>query len=300
MLNKYAEALKNSLIECRENEPLSLHSTFSIGGNAKLAVFPKTTEQLIYSVREAISLGRKYSVIGNASNVLFSDLGFDGAVIFTSGCKGTSIEGNLIDAECGASFTHLSALAARNSLSGLEFAYGIPGTVGGAVYMNAGAYGKEVSDVLVSSTMLDTSSGEIKTLHAKDHGFGYRTSIYCQNEALIILSASFELSSGKKNEIRDRMEDLMHQRKEKQPLELPNAGSTFKRPEGYFAGKLIEDAGLKGFSFGGAQISEKHAGFIVNTGGATANDVLRLIEHTKETVLNKFGVELECEIKYID
>lgn len=300
MLNKYAERLKNSSIECRKNEPLSLHSTFLIGGNAGLAVFPKTAEQLVFSVREAIALGQRYSVIGNASNVLFSDSGFDGAVIFTSGCKEISIKGNLITAECGASFTHLSSLAAKNSLSGLEFAYGIPGTVGGAVYMNAGAYGGQISDVLVSSTLLDASSGEIKILSAKDQEFGYRTSIYCKNEDLIILSASLELSAGKETEIRERMEELMRQRKEKQPLELPNAGSTFKRPVGYFAGKLIEDAGLKGFSVGGAQISEKHAGFIVNTGGATANDVLRLIEHTKEAVMNKFGVMLECEIKYID
>ena len=300
MLNKYSETLQKNSVAYKENELLSVHSTFSIGGAAKLAVFPKTLEQLILSVREAYVSGIKYSVIGNASNVLFSDLGFNGVVIFTSGCKGIKIEGTLATAECGASFTHLATLAAKNSLSGLEFAYGIPGTVGGAVYMNAGAYGGQVSDTLVSSLCLDTENGNINTLIAERHRFGYRTSIYAENQNLIVLSASFALSSGKEAEIRSRMEELMAQRREKQPLEFPNAGSTFKRPVGYFAGKLIEDSGLKGFSVGGAQISKKHAGFIVNTGNATASDVLRLIDHTKDTVLKNFGVELECEIKYID
>ena len=292
--------LKNSSVDYKENEPLSVHSTFSIGGCARLAVFPKTLDQIVFSVREAHRMGIKCSVIGNASNVLFSDFGFDGAVIFTSRCKDIKAYETGITAECGASFTHLSTIAAKNSLSGLEFAYGIPGTVGGAVYMNAGAYGCEVSDVLISSLCLDIRSGNISSLSADRHEFGYRTSIYNKGSNLIVLSASFALDRGNATEIRSRMEELMAQRKEKQPLELPNAGSTFKRPEGYFAGKLIEDSGLKGFSVGGAQISKKHAGFIVNTGGATANDVLRLIDHTKETVLKNFGVELECEIKYID
>ena len=299
MYLKYLELLKSKEIKYREQLSLAAYSTFSIGGPAKVAVFPESSEELSFSITSARELGIKHVIIGNGSNLLFADEGFDGAVIFTTGCKRIEINGNIIFAECGASFTRLASFAARHSLTGLEFAYGIPGTVGGAVYMNAGAYGGQVSDVLLSSVCFNSKENTVKTLSASEHEFDYRTSIYDKQKSLTVLGANFKLEDGNGSEINAKMNELMTKRRDKQPLEFPNAGSTFKRPEGHFAGKLIEDSGLKGYTVGGAQVSEKHAGFVINRGGATARDVLELIEHIKVTVFRDFGVMLECEIKYI-
>ena len=299
-IEQLADLLNKQEISVLYNEPLSSHSTFRIGGAAKLAAFPNTVEKLIFTIKAARQSGVKYMVIGNGSNMLFADSGYDGIVIFTAKCNSVNQNENIISAECGASFTKLAITARDVGLSGLEFAYGIPGTVGGAVYMNAGAYGGEVSQILTECCAFDNITGDIVKYDNKSCGFGYRTSIFSRSEMLTVLSASFELISADKTEISVKMDDFISRRREKQPLDFPSAGSVFKRPEGFFAGKLIEDSCLKGYSIGGAQVSEKHAGFIINRGNATAEDVLRLIAYIRETVFRNFNVELECEIKYID
>lgn len=291
-------------IEIRENEPLSKHSSFKIGGPAKFAVFPKSVNELVSVLKTADNCNYKYKIIGNGSNILFDDKGFDGIIIFTKNLSDLQYihrEGKIfIKVECGKSLTELSGDAGKkHSLTGLEFAFGIPGTVGGAVYMNAGAYGGQMSDVVMETEYFDTLSGEIKKINAEEHQFDYRHSVFADHPEYIILTTTLEMREGNNENILATMTKNMTARKEKQPLEYPNAGSTFKRPAGYFAGKLIEDSGLKGYTVGGAQISTKHAGFTVNIGGATSADVLALIEHTKETVKKNFGVELESEIIYL-
>jgi len=299
-INSLIGALDAANIPYKTDLPLSEHSTFRIGGGAALALLPRSCEEMISVIKLAKNSGEKYSVIGNGSNILFSDAGYDGIIILTEKMTRFSVKENRISAGCGLSFTRLAVIAKDSYLTGLEFAYGIPGTVGGAVYMNAGAYGGETRDVLDSAIVFNSADGSVKEYKNSDCGFDYRASVFSKNDDLTVLSADFVLKSGNQSEIVDKMSDLMSRRKEKQPLEYPNAGSTFKRPEGYFAGKLIEDSGLKGYRIGGAEVSPKHAGFIVNVGGATADDVLRLIEHIKETVLRNYGVTLECEIKYVD
>lgn len=302
MMDKYshaAELLSAKEIKFTENELLAPHSTFRIGGEARLAAMPDTTEQIIDAVSAAKEAGLDFTVIGNGSNVLFSDKGFDGLVIFTRNADSVVIKGNRVIADAGAPFTKLAVTVKNAGLTGLEFAYGIPGSVGGAVYMNAGAYNGEASQVVASSMAYDDLTGEVRIISREEHNFGYRTSVYSQNrDRLTVLSAEFELKEGDSAAIWETMQDLMRRRREKQPLEYPNAGSVFKRPQGYFVGKLITDAGLKGYTIGGAQVSEKHAGFIVNIGGATAEDVLRLVEHIQKTVQSQFGVMLECEINF--
>ena len=301
-MDKYsraAEQLSAKEIKFTENELLAPHSTFRIGGEARLAAMPDTTEQIIDAVSAAKEAGLDFTVIGNGSNVLFSDKGFDGLVIFTRNADSVVIKGNRVIADAGAPFTKLAVTVKNAGLTGLEFAYGIPGSVGGAVYMNAGAYNGEASQVVASSMAYDDLTGEVRMISREEHNFGYRTSVYSQNrDRLTVLSAEFELKEGDSAAIWETMQDLMRRRREKQPLEYPNAGSVFKRPQGYFVGKLITDAGLKGYTIGGAQVSEKHAGFIVNIGGATAEDVLRLVEHIQKTVQSQFGVMLECEINF--
>ena len=295
----------DSTLEVLENEPLSKHSSFKIGGAARYAILPKNREQLISALNTVRSGGIKFMVVGNGSNLLFDDGGFDGAIIFTKGMNAVeyiySASGTLIRVECGKSLTELASEAGKkHCLTGLEFAYGIPGTLGGAVYMNAGAYGGQMSDVVIETEYFDPASDEIKTVIGDEHGFSYRHSIFAEHPEYVILSSKLELKVGDAEEIFALMSKNMLARKEKQPLEYPSAGSTFKRPGGnLFAGKLIEDSGLKGYTVGGAQVSEKHAGFTVNRGGATSADVLAVIEHTRKTVFEKFGVELECEIIYI-
>ena len=280
----------------KENEPLSSRSTMRVGGPAKLAAFPTSAKELAALITRAKESGIRYIIVGNASNILFSDRGFDGLVIFTTAMRSVVWDGASVTADCGASLTGLAAAATKKGLSGLEFAFGIPGTIGGAVYMNAGAYGSQISAVLTKSTYL--RDGEILERSAEEHLFGYRTSVYRSNSD-IILSAEFTLTPGAPEAIASKAAQNMESRRTKQPLEFPNAGSVFKRPEGAFPGALIEQAGLKGFRIGGAEFSEKHANFIVNRGNATADDILRLTETAQQEVYKRFGIHLEPEIIYI-
>ena len=284
-------------IRYSENEPLSAYSTFRVGGAAAMLVRPSSADELVFAVESAKRAGVRAVVVGNGSNLLFADAGFDGAVIVTTDMSRVNINGNRITADCGVSFTRLAMLARDAGLSGLEFAYGIPGTVGGAVFMNAGAYGGETSQVLLESRVYDGTS--VKTYDRDAHKLSYRHSAFAENDGLIVLESTFELIPGDRAEISEKMSSFMAARREKQPLEFPSAGSTFKRPPNNFAGKLIEESGLKGFTVGGAQVSEKHAGFVINRGGATAEDILGLISHVRDTVLKDHDILLECEIKYV-
>ena len=280
-------------VKILKNEPLSRHSSMKTGGPAAAAAFPKTIQALIHLVRLANERGVRYLVSGNATNLLFDDRGFDGLVIFTGGLRGVTWSAGGVTADCGVSLTTLARDAAAHGLSGLEFAYGIPGTVGGAVYMNAGAYGSEIADILLSSDYL--RGDDVLTRGYCAHEFTYRSSIY-RKTGDIVIRAVFTLFPGDPAEIRARAKTYMNARREKQPLEYPNAGSIFKRPPGAYAGALIEEAGLKGLRQGGAEVSEKHAGFIVNRGGATTEDVLRLMETVREAVFKKTGILLEPEV----
>ena len=278
------------------SEPMSKHTSFKIGGNADFYVTPSTISEFKNIVSFLKSSALPYIVIGNGSNLLVSDKGIEGVVISTEKLLNLSVNNNTIYADAGVKLSVLAAEATKNSLSGLEFAQGIPGSVGGAVYMNAGAYDGEMKNAITSVTIL--SDDEIISVSADVCDFGYRTSVF-QKTGDIILGAEFLLEPGNKDDITAKVYDFASRRKLKQPLEFPSAGSAFKRPEGFFAGKLIEDAGLRGFSVGGAQVSEKHCGFIINKGGATATDVLNLIKHIKTSVYVRFGIKLHEEIKFI-
>ena len=280
-----------------ENAPLAPYCSMKVGGNAKYLVLPKGEEELISAILYFRRTGEKYIVVGNCSNLIFSDAGYDGAVIITSGIRGMSIENGVITAYCGETLSSLAKFACENSLTGLEFCYGIPGTIGGAVYMNAGAYGGEISQRFVSGRFLN-ESGDIVTIKLDGMDFGYRES-RLNHENLIMLSASFTAEKGIAEEIRVIMDGLMAKRKSSQPLEFPSCGSAFKRPVGHFAGSLIEQCGLKGLTVGGAQVSEKHAGFIINRENATASDVIALLGLVSDTVFEKTGVRLEPEIRII-
>ena len=286
------------------NEPLKKHTTFRIGGAADLLVTPQSEEQLIKLFKYIKENCIRYVIVGNGSNLLFSDEGYRGIVI-KIGSELSSIEaipcenGMIINAGAGTLLSKLALFACENGLTGLEFASGIPGNVGGAVLMNAGAYDGEISQILVSSTYLDCENLSVCTKNFDEHDFSYRHSSY-ENDGYLILSASFLLEKGNKEDILSKMKDLNNRRITKQPLEFPSAGSTFKRPAGLFAGKLIEDANLKGYTVGGAKVSEKHCGFVINTGNATCEDVLGVIKYVQNTVFAKFGVELETEVKIIE
>lgn len=282
----------------RRQEPMSLHTTFRIGGPADLFVMPGSIQAVADSIRICKETQTPYAVIGNGSNLLVSDAGYRG-VIIQIGRNLNQITGNgeEIRAQAGAMLSVIAKTALSESLTGFEFASGIPGTLGGAVVMNAGAYGGEMKDVLTEVTVL-TREGEIRTIPAEKLELGYRTSLAAKN-GWIILEAVMKFQKGDAEAIRGRMEELKIQRVTKQPLDLPSAGSTFKRPEGYFAGKLIMDAGLRGFTVGGAQISEKHCGFVVNKGGATAEDVRNLICAVQKKVQEDAGVKLEPEVKFL-
>lgn len=284
-------------IERKNETPLAEFTSFKVGGPADQLILPHTKETLVDLITAAKGCGIRHLILGNGSNVLFSDKGYRGAVILTTALRSYTVEGTMIHADCGVPLGALSVAAAAAGLSGLEFAYGIPGTLGGAVYMNAGAYGGEIADVLESSSCL-CSDGQFCELSAEGHVFGYRSSVY-QSSGATVLSATLALKKGDPEEIQVKMKDFMSRRREKQPLEYPSAGSTFKRYPGYYTGKLIEDAGLKGYSVGGAMVSEKHAGFVINTGKATSADILSLIEHIKETIYQKNGIMLECEVRII-
>ena len=294
-MQKLIDKLNELNIEYKTREPMKPHTTFKIGGAADVFVTVRTVGELKAVVSACESLAIPWMMLGKGSNLLVSDDGIKGAVIALDGeFKDISVNGEYITCGAGVSLSKLCTVAAEQGLSGLEFAYGIPGTVGGAVYMNAGAYGGETKDVAVEVTYLDPSGG-IGVYTRDQLMFGYRTSVFKTNEN-IILYAKYKLTPDEKESITVRMEDFMDRRRTKQPLELPSAGSVFKRPEGAFAGTLIEQCGLKGKSVGGAMVSEKHAGFIVNAGGATCEDVLGLVKLIQETVKRETGYDLECEI----
>ena len=264
------------------NEPMAKHTTFKIGGAADIFVTPETKDALLGIIEFCKEENIPVTVVGNGSNLLVSDDGIDGVVICTEKINYVNLENNVITSGAGAFLAVVANTAARESLTGLEFAAGIPGTVGGGTFMNAGAYGGELKDVIETVTAMD-KDGNVKVFKTGDCGFGYRTSMF--GGGYVILEVTFRLKKGNKEEILDIMKDLSHRRRDKQPLEYPSAGSTFKRPKGYFAGKLIEDAGLKGFSVGGAEVSTKHAGFVINKGDATASDIYNLCKAVEEKIL---------------
>lgn len=273
------------------NEPMKNHTTFHTGGVADYLVTPESIEE----IQKLMALDCPKIVIGNGSNLLVKDGGIRGVVIQLTKFQQYSIQDDAIEATAGMYLAKLSQIAMQAGLAGLEFACGIPGTLGGAIMMNAGAYGGEMSSVIAESLFLE-ENGNLITVH--DHEFGYRKSIY-QTRKGIILSAKLKLSHGNQEEIKTKMDEYMLARNTKQPITMPSAGSTFKRPEGFFAGKLIEEAGLKGYQIGGAAVSDLHAGFIVNQGNATSKDILDLIAHVQEIVWEKYQVKLEPEIKII-
>lgn len=282
----------------RENEPMSRHITFRVGGNADYYVTPDSEEE----IQDVIALCKEfqvpYYVIGNGSNLLVGDKGYRGVILQI--CREMSsiqVDDQVISVQAGALLSKVGSAALEAGLTGFEFAAGIPGTVGGAVVMNAGAYGGEMKDILLDVTVL-TSDGEVKVLDLEELELGYRTSVIPKMQ-YVVLSARFGLQKGDKEMIRATMNQLKEQRVSKQPLEYPSAGSTFKRPEGHFAGKLIQDAGLRGFQVGGAQISEKHCGFVINKEQATASDIVELMRQVSEKVWELFEVRLEPEVKFL-
>ncbi len=292
---KFREALgeENVLLD----EPMGKHTTFRIGGNADIFVTPQGIEGVCRAVRLAEESGLPYYFIGNGSNLLVRDKGFRGIIIqIYKGLSYINAEDNIIRAGAGALLSSVAKKALDCSLTGMECLSGIPGTVGGAVCMNAGAYGGEIKDIFVSAKVL--VNGNVETIDNASSQFGYRTSSIMR-EGMTVLEAVFELEKGNYEDIKAKMAELAQQRNSKQPVELPSAGSTFKRPEGYFAGKLIDDSGLRGYSVGQAQVSPKHCGFVVNNGGATAGEVIELIDHVRKTVYDKFGVMLEPEVRII-
>ncbi len=283
--------------QCQTEESMAAHTTFRVGGHAEYFVRPSVDQ-----VQPVLALCQEYgiswSVIGNGSNLLVGDKGIRGLVMeLGKMASQISVKGDCIRAEAGALLSQAAKCAASHSLSGMEFAAGIPGSIGGAVVMNAGAYGGEISQIL-RKVMVLTEDGQEKILQAEELGLGYRKSCI-PREHYIVLWAEFQLHPGSLSEIEGKMAKLKEQRTLKQPLEYPSAGSTFKRPEGYFAGKLIQDAGLRGCQIGGAQISEKHCGFLVNKDHATAMEIRQLIRHVQEEVQKKFGVWLETEVKFM-
>lgn len=282
-----------------ENEPMSSHTTFRIGGAARFYTIPCDAEEIRESIRFAKEKGLPYVMIGRGSNVLFPDNAYEGVVIeIGRGMERMDfLDECTIRAQAGVSLGALAGEAARNSLTGLEFASGIPGTLGGGVTMNAGAYGGEIRDHIVSAVILD-ECGEERELDKEQLRLGYRSSIV-QEKGYIVLSAVFQLEKGDEQEIRAKMKELNTRRREKQPLEFASAGSTFKRPEGHFAGKLIEDSGMKGYRLGDAQVSEKHCGFVINRGNATSLDVQKVIEDVQKQVYKTSGIMLQPEVKII-
>ena len=294
----YLEKLKEIFKEVYINEPMKNHTSFRTGGPADVYVKADRAENIIKAIEMLKKENVEYTIIGNGSNLLVSDRGICGAVIeIGSMMNNISVEGEKIYAEAGALLSSLAAAAAENCLTGLEFASGIPGSVGGAVVMNAGAYDGEIKDAIDYADVIDNEVNILR-LTKDELGLSYRHSVIDEKK-MIVIGAGFRLKEGDGIAIKEKMADFAARRREKQPLNYPSAGSTFKRPEGHFAGKLIEDAGLKGKTIGGAQVSQKHAGFIINTGDATTEDVLELMDCCVETVYNKFGVRLEPEVRFI-
>ena len=281
------------------NEPMSKYTTMKVGGPCDSIVFPESINEIKEIINYCKEESIKYYVIGNGSNLLVKDEGIHALVIkIGHRFSDISVNENIITAFAGASMPSLSQIAKKNVFKGVEFACGIPGTIGGGVKMNAGAYGSQISDILLDVTYMDDELN-IKTITNKECKFGYRESIFTHNPNYIILSATFKLEKGNTKEIETKMKENSLARRTKQPLEYPNFGSVFKRPEGYFVGKLVDDAGLRGYKIGDAQVSEKHTGFIVNLGNATCKDILELIEYVQDTVYNKFNVKLTPEVVII-
>lgn len=280
------------------DEQMKCHTTFRVGGSADFFVKPQNERQLAGVIRYLDEYKIPFFILGNGSNLLVSDSGYRGVIIdLSEGFDDISVSGNFIFTQAGAMLSRVSAFARDNSLTGMEFASGIPGSIGGAVFMNAGAYGGEMKDIVDTVTVMDYS-GNIFVLKNSDMDFGYRHSVV-EEKKLIVLSTVLRLSKGDRSVITGRMKELGESRISKQPLEYPSAGSTFKRPEGYFAGKLIMDAGLRGKSIGGAQVAEKHCGFIINKGGATAKDIAQLIRYVQNEVKCMFGVSIEPEVRFL-
>ena len=298
--DKIYDYAKSIGCQAQRDVPMSKYTTFRIGGNAAVMLTPTTDEQLASIIKKCKEENIKPFIIGNGSNMLISDNGLDTVVI--NMCRPDPkielVNGDTVVCDAGATMSKVCNFALENGLTGLEFAFGIPGSAGGAAYMNAGAYGGEMKDVLVECRHIDLD-GNPGSLKGDELGLAYRTSAY-EHNGFIITTLVMKLSKGNKDEIRAKMQELLQRRKDKQPLEYPSAGSTFKRPEGYFAGALIEECGLKGYSVGGAQVSEKHAGFVINKGSATAKDVLDLIKYIQDKVFREKGVMLEPEVRLIE
>ena len=280
------------------NEPMKNHTSFKVGGPADILVTPDNVQNL----SKVLDICRKekipFFIMGNGTNLIVRDKGIRGVVIkIFEDFNHYRVEGEVLTAEAGLLLSKLANVALEHELTGLEFASGIPGTLGGAVAMNAGAYGGEMKDVVLRTEFID-KDGNIRVLQGGQHQFGYRSS-YIQKESGIVLKTELKLKKGNRLEIKAYMDDLKKRRKEKQPLEMPSAGSVFKRPEGHFAGKLVEDCGMRGYRLGGAQVSEKHCGFIVNAGDASAGDIMGLIGAIQSNVKNKFGVDLHTEVKVV-
>lgn len=296
-MNRICEYVKNEGISYIENEPMALHTTFKIGGPARLAVFPKNENEISDVIKKCKEENVRCMVVGNGSNLLVADEGIDAVVILLGKEFGEVklIDDTTIFAEAGAPLMKVCRFALENGLTGLEFAYGIPGSCGGGAFMNAGAYGGELGDVMFRCDHID-KDGNKGSLEGDDLKLAYRHSAYYEN-GCVITGAYFKMQKADKEEIKAKMNDYMSRRRDKQPLEYPSAGSTFKRPEGNFAGALIEQCGLKGTSVGGAEISTKHAGFVINKGGATCKDVLDLCKKVADTVKAEKGIDLEMEVR---
>ena len=294
------EALRGFVTE--ENihlrEPMAAHTTFRVGGPADCLIELENAEQLQKVQRFLCQVGYPFCVIGNGSNLLVSDNGYQGIILqIGKGMSDIAVEGNIVRLASGASMAQAAAAALKNGLTGLEFASGIPGTVGGGVVMNAGAYGGELSQVVTEVQVLN-KDGEFLTLDNETMEFGYRRSTI-RRQPFIVTEVTLALTPGRQEDIRAKMEELAARRREKQPLEFPSAGSTFKRPEGHFAGELIMNAGLRGFQIGGARVSDKHCGFVINTGDALAADIMDVIREVQIRVKERFGVELEPEVVFL-
>jgi len=280
------------------DEPMKNHTSFKVGGPADILVTPVSVSQLSQILKLCKNKSVPVFVMGNGTNLIVRDKGIRGVVVkIFDNLNQFTVKDDIITAYAGILLSRVSTIAYENGLTGLEFACGIPGTLGGAVAMNAGAYGGEMKDVVVETEYMD-KDGEIRVVRDDGHQFGYRTS-FIQKNSGIVIKTLMKLKKGNKEEIKALMDDLTQRRQEKQPLEMPSAGSIFKRPEGYFAGKLIEDCGLRGHRIGGAEVSQKHCGFIVNTGDAKAKDILDLIEYIRNTVKMKFGVDMQTEVRIV-
>ncbi len=297
MENLYNEFIKKiDKTKVYLNEPMCKHTTLKIGGVADIFIKVENIEELIFVINKCIERNVPITVIGNGSNILVKDGGIRGVVIKLQLNNIDFIEDNLVNVQAGVLLSKMSNIAYEKGLSGLEFACGIPGSIGGAVKMNAGAHGKEIKDILICTTYLDKNL-ELHTINNKENEFDYRCSRFSYNKEDIIISATLKLKSDVKEKIKLEMDSNMKSRKEKQPINFPSAGSTFKRGKNYITAQLIDQCGLKGYNIGDAYVSEKHAGFIVNKGNATAKDLLELVEYVKKKVYEKFNIQIQLEIE---